>query len=501
MVTDIQIWKPVTFSKKWAEADTIRFDEIAPSWYRKRKILKENSKEYSDFLTQIKRQHAIETGIIEQLYDLKDGVTETLIKEGFIESLLQHGDTDIPEKKLFDYLRDHFNAIEFVFDVVKEDSRPLSKGYILELHQLITQHQDTCDAIDSLGQPVQVKLMKGAFKKLPNNPSNVSDGTNFLYCPPEQVDSEIEELLNIYQRQSQQHISPIVLAAWFHHAFTTIHPFQDGNGRMARLLATLLLIKSGLFPLTVRRNDKRQYIDGLRAADNEEPQLTVAFFSETQRKNIESVLNLKLEEAFENGSIGDVADLFVKKVNNWKESHHRKRQQRIDENRTWVFECCKNALNKVYQILETKIPHDTVHLYIDSSQPEEPNYHYFSHQIVKYASTYKYYYNRSMPRGWFRLKFTLPENRNYQVIITIHHFGYDDATIAIGIILQFVEPMTEESLKEGERERNVSVLPLDIPPHTLSLEIENISKFEPGIVKYLEETLSLSLAHIINEIG
>ena len=46
-----------------------------------------------------------------------------------------------------------------------------------------------------------------------------------------------------------------VEAAWLHHRFTQIHPYQDGNGRVARALASLLFIKAGWFPVVVTRDD------------------------------------------------------------------------------------------------------------------------------------------------------------------------------------------------------------------------------------------------------
>lgn len=55
--------------------------------------------------------------------------------------------------------KDHFEAIDFVFDLVKNE-RPLTKSFIKQLHQLLTQNQETTDAINSLGQIVQVKLFK-----------------------------------------------------------------------------------------------------------------------------------------------------------------------------------------------------------------------------------------------------------------------------------------------------------------------------------------------------
>ena len=114
------------------------------------------------------------------------------------------------------------------------------------------------------GRHFPIPLVHGEFKKRPNNPS--IDGTTFLYCPPEQVDSEMNNLIALYHSEMKDaHV--IAKAAWLHHAFVTIHPFQDGNGRVARLLASLVLIQDNLFPLTVERTNRKQYIDALEQAD------------------------------------------------------------------------------------------------------------------------------------------------------------------------------------------------------------------------------------------
>ena len=151
-----QIWEPITFGKEWETCNTSQLDEILPSWLYKRKLLSDGSTEYASFIDKLKRQHAIETGIIERLYDLKEGITETFIKEGFIESYIQHGDTNIPVKQLMAFLLDNYDAVQFVFDVVKSD-RPLTKSFILELHQLVTSHQNYIDAIDTNGNYIKVQ--------------------------------------------------------------------------------------------------------------------------------------------------------------------------------------------------------------------------------------------------------------------------------------------------------------------------------------------------------
>ena len=70
-----QLWHFIEFNKEWANANTSKIDDIVPSWISKREKLKEDSKEYTDFINKLKREHAIETGVVERLYDLKKGIT------------------------------------------------------------------------------------------------------------------------------------------------------------------------------------------------------------------------------------------------------------------------------------------------------------------------------------------------------------------------------------------------------------------------------------------
>lgn len=100
-----RFWKYISFSDNWKNCDTSLLDDIAPSCFARREVLQANSKEYEDFITKLKRRHAIETGIVGRMYDIDKGVTETLSNEGFISSLVSHGDTNIPKQALFNDLQ------------------------------------------------------------------------------------------------------------------------------------------------------------------------------------------------------------------------------------------------------------------------------------------------------------------------------------------------------------------------------------------------------------
>jgi len=151
-----RLWKFVEFSDCWKTLDTSLIDDISPSWFERRKTLKDNSQEYEDFILRLKREHAIETGIVERMYDLKKGITETFIKEGFVQSFMSHGDTNVPVPKLLSHLKDHFDAVNFVFDVVNEN-RPLTIGFIKDLQALYA----------GLGQSHKAMVLQGGMKYAP----------------------------------------------------------------------------------------------------------------------------------------------------------------------------------------------------------------------------------------------------------------------------------------------------------------------------------------------
>ncbi len=487
---EVTIWKGIEFSENWSNADTSKFDDLAPSWYKKRKEFEEGESGYQEFLDRLKRQHAIETGIVEKLYDLSEGITQTLIKEGFVESYISHNDTNIPPKKLMQFLHDHFEAMDFIFDLVKSN-RPLTVSFIKELHHLVTQHQDYTEAVNTFGKLVQVELLKGQFKTQENNPKR-SDGQIFIYCPPIHVESEMDRLIEIYNEKSHNKLNPIILSAWVHHAFTQIHPFQDGNGRIARLLASLILIKDGLLPFTVKREDKPAYIKSLELADDNEPQELVSFFSIEQKRSIENALNFKTEKTY--NSLADLANVFNKKVEQATSRQKVKREKELSDNRNKIFHFIYEILGEVKEELRELIPIEKAWTGVTSIKPDDQEkYYWHTHQITEYASVHNYFFNRNLPRGWFGVYFNLPTNSSYNLVITVHHYGYEDDVIAVGAFLEFTEKFQEEEDKK--------LIPINIAPFTISLEQDLGIRTKENLNSYIHDILKVGLSIIINEIN
>lgn len=501
MTTDKYIWEPITFDPKWLETSTLKLDNIRPSWTRKRELFKENETEYQRFIAELKRKQAIETGIIEKLYDLKEGITETFIREGFIDSYLGHGDTNIQPSLLMHYLKDHFEAIDFIFDFVKSNRR-ITKSFLLELHQLITAHQDQVEALDQFGRIIKVDLLKGQFKQFPNNPKREDSDLKFFYCPPEQTESEIDNLLTIYQEFEDKTVHPVIKAAFFHHAFTQIHPFQDGNGRMARLLASLILVKENLFPLTIAPKEKKEYIDCLEKADEKEYQLIVDFFCKVQIRNIETALNR--ETIVDKQNYQEIVGVFADKIKKLKSRENEQHVLTVAKNRMDIFNFGSGVINELIGELEKKV-WELAQVTVDENPPENSRDYYYAHQIAEYAKQHDYYFNASLPRGWVRINIKLPGDKNYSLIITLHHFGYDDSTLAFGAFLEFIEQTPSNSQSHTTRVRKVSddsvaiLSPLEIKPLTISAELE-VKELEINIRAFLQDVLIVALAHLANQI-
>lgn len=492
-IKDVAIWKPIEFSEAWERCSTSKLDVLLPSWVRRRQTLKEDSKAYNQFMERLKRQHAIETGVIEKLYDLSEGVTETFIKEGFVESYLQHGDTNIPPHQLMNYLNDNFSAIDFVFEFVK-NGEEFSIRFIKTLHEIITAHQDFVDEYDQFRNHRKAPLLKGAFKENPNNPTRDSEGKRFIYCPPVYVASEMDNLVSIYQSLEEKKLHPLLISSWLHHAFVIIHPFQDGNGRVARMLASLVLIKHGLFPLTVKRGEKKRYIDGLELADNGMPQKLVDYFGEMQKKNIEGALNMRLEVDLEKTALSDVAELLSNKIKLEKNKTEEllANLKQIEENTATVISDIAKILKEINSELNPKFE-GTVKFSFPVHLPVQNEY--VDEKLLEYASAHSYVYHPVYLNANMFSGIDMGENRSYRFLVSVHNYGYDTNTLSIGTLL-----FSRLGLNE-----KFEIMPYypSLPPFTISIEVDKteLAKGYQELQTYVRDAYTLALAQIASEIN
>src|SRR5260370_3832343 len=310
-------WNPIKpLSDEERKIDLVSMRPLYESWRSSKTPLQKSSQtQLAVFNRRLIRRLSVETGILERLYDLDRGTTEALVAHGFAEDLISHSSTNIEPSRLIDILRDQEAAIQLVVDGVAKN-RGLTKGMLHELHAILTRHQDTTTAVDPFGNRREIPLLKGKFKEQPNNPKR-QDGTLHEYCPPIHVDSEVDNLLGWLADYAND--DPILVAAWLHHRFTQIHPYQDGNGRVARALTTLVLLRSDLLPLVVDRDLRIEYIKALELAHQYQLSPLAEIFARLERNAILQALSVDADaeishqKSLTSAVIGSLADKFGKR--------------------------------------------------------------------------------------------------------------------------------------------------------------------------------------------
>ena len=137
----------------------------------------------------------------------------------------------------------HFVAFDYLLRTINE---PLSENIIKEFHRILkTGTSDSRKTWFNVGD----------FKKLPNEV-----GGNAT-CPPEQVHARMKALLSSYNAKTVKTLEDIID---LHQKFETIHPFQDGNGRVGRLLMFKECLANGIVPFIITEELKLFYYRGLR---------------------------------------------------------------------------------------------------------------------------------------------------------------------------------------------------------------------------------------------
>jgi Fic family protein len=318
------IWKPIEpISDEERQIDLAAMRPIYETWWTSKESLRQSSAASLEaFNRRLIRRLSIETGILERLYDLDRGTTEALVTKGFVEDLISRSSTDIEPAHLIDILKDHEAAIQLVMDCIA-GSRPLTKGIIHELHSILTRHEDTTTAIDQFGERHKIPLLKGKFREQPNNPRR-PDRSVHEYCPPVHVETEIEALLTWLNQCGEE--DPIIVAAWLHHRFTQIHPYQYGNGRVARALTTLILLRSQLLPLVIDRDLRVEYIGALESADADDLVPLASLFARLERAAIMQALSVDADK-----EIAHQKSLTAAVIENLAQKFGRRREEKRTE--------------------------------------------------------------------------------------------------------------------------------------------------------------------------
>jgi Fic family protein len=261
-------------------------------------------------------------GILERQAKLEEAVSSIGV-EGTVVSFEQAKaittgarDVKIGEKERREF-ESYYRTLEFIKEYVDSS---LSIGFLLKIHEHITTG-------DSKALPGKIRVEQNAVKR----------GGKIIYIPPptSQVGFLLDEFIKWFNRVAEdKKFSPIIAGAICHFWFVWIHPFADGNGRVARILTTLLLFKKrseGIkyFALSDYYNkNQEQYYEALKTTnkcDSSKPSMNfsadispwLTFFVESFLKQVEKIeivtnrilqLNIRVDHLRRDGLITEPQD-------------------------------------------------------------------------------------------------------------------------------------------------------------------------------------------------
>lgn len=283
---------------------------------------------------------------------------------GQTELLLLFGRVvDEANMKDLEEMKAHNVCLKMVQEEANDKSHPLTETFIRQLHHTLLREDYTMYRQLPDGTTTSYVIHAGVYKTRPNSVITVT-GERFEYASPEETPALMNDLVNWYNEAEQNNnMSPIELASVFHYRYIRIHPFEDGNGRISRLLVNYILTRHGYPMLVVKSKDKSNYLTALNRCDvvvGSTP--SVGAHAEVKQlepfigymsKCLERALIISIKAA--HGESIDEAD-------DWRKSLKLKYRDKLNKP-ALTDEFLDNVLNKVYQPLLNRIDSELSEFY------------------------------------------------------------------------------------------------------------------------------------------
>ncbi|MDM8297599.1 Fic family protein [Enterocloster aldenensis] len=193
---------------------------------------------------------------------LTESETKVLLEEGLTVG-------GRPMRDVFEAV-DHARAYDFMFSLMK--NRCIDESAVLRMHKLFYQNIEP----DYAGRYRDMKV--------------VITGSHYPTTAPEKLNREMAGLFQ-WAAGERERLHPLEFAAELHRHFVFIHPFKDGNGRVARLLMNLALIQDGYLPAVIPPVLRMDYISLLERA-HRDPHDFIQFIAERELESQKEILRL-----------------------------------------------------------------------------------------------------------------------------------------------------------------------------------------------------------------
>ena len=187
---------------------------------------------------------------------------------GQTELLLLFGKVaEAAEMKDLEDMKAHNVGLKMMIEEASNSERQLSENFIRQLHHTLLREDYKVYRESDTGAVSSYTVHAGQYKTRPNSVITAM-GERFEYASPEETPALMHDLIEWYKEEEiKKELTPIQLAAVFHYRYIRIHPFEDGNGRIARLLVNYILLRHNYPMIVVKTKNKQHYLNALNQCD------------------------------------------------------------------------------------------------------------------------------------------------------------------------------------------------------------------------------------------
>ncbi len=253
-------YRPFRAAGEWRD---VHVDE--PRWARYAHILTRRARDaggqaWEDTRDRLLRAAALESGALDGLFPANPELTTTVLAR----SISTRDAADDLTETIKVVAECHRRALILAGEAAA-DGRAVDANFMAVLQDVITESQATYTVTTEQGIDVEVDLPRRQYKPV-SNYLVLTDGGLAVFTPASRVAAEMDRLTSEFASASFGQVHPAVQAAYAHYALTAIHPFADGNGRLARTVASLFLMRSAGVPLLVFADQWPSYYQAVAAA-------------------------------------------------------------------------------------------------------------------------------------------------------------------------------------------------------------------------------------------
>jgi Fic family protein len=248
----------------------------------------------------------------------------------------------------YEEMKSHDVALQIIKDWAADEERPLTETNIKNLNEIILVKPFWKDAITPNGQKARRLIKVGDYKEFPNS-VQLNNGEIFEYASVADTPIKMGELIDWYRNEVEnRELHPVALAALLHYKFVRIHPFDDGNGRISRLLMNYVLLKNNLPPIVIKSADKRNYLSALNSADTGDITSFIKYISQ------QLIWSLELSIKAAKGENIEEPDDIEKEIAIWKKQAALNITEAQHRNDEIIYNLYTNVIKEMFEQFASK---------------------------------------------------------------------------------------------------------------------------------------------------